>query len=179
MHDDVRYIYIYVSSVAHTEHRTIRILIAPVHVYFVCKHVLTKDTFESKTIHFLWIEWNLVRFGKNIRICVHVLRIVSVFLGRWPKQGAPCWNMAKARWRVETSPKRVRLRPNRATWLVEIGLHLPLATFSDCIPCRGHSARKSTLFGHRWTLVWPDFWHSMSYVIGHSLILQYSSEASF
>ena len=39
--------------------------------------------------------------------------------------------------------------------MVEIGLHLPLATFSDCIPCRGHSARKSTLFGHRCTLVWP------------------------
>ena len=34
-------------------------------------------------------------------------------------------------------------------------LHLPLATFSDCIRCRGHSARKSTLFGHRCTLVWP------------------------
>ena len=39
--------------------------------------------------------------------------------------------------------------------MVEIGLHLPLATFSDCIPCRGHSARKSTLFGHRCTLFWP------------------------
>ena len=39
--------------------------------------------------------------------------------------------------------------------MVEIGLRLPLATFSDWIPCRGHSARKSTLFGHRCTLVWP------------------------
>ena len=39
--------------------------------------------------------------------------------------------------------------------MVEIGLHLPLATFSDGIPCRGHSARKSTLFGHRCTLFWP------------------------
>ena len=63
--------------------------------------------------------------------------------------------MAKTRCRVETSPKRVQLRPNRATRLVEIGLHLPLATFSDGIPCKGHSARKSTLFGHRCTLFWP------------------------
>ena len=39
--------------------------------------------------------------------------------------------------------------------MVEIGLHLPLPTFSDCIPCRGHSARKSTMFGHRCTFVWP------------------------
>ena len=39
--------------------------------------------------------------------------------------------------------------------MVELGLHLPLATFSDCIPCRGHSARKSTLFRHRCTFVWP------------------------
>ena len=33
------------------------------------------------------------------------LRLVHelLILGQWPKQGAPCWNMAKARCRVETS----------------------------------------------------------------------------
>ena len=64
--------------------------------------------------------------------------------GQWPKQGIPCWNMAKARCRVEPRP----LRPNRATRWVEIGRHPLLAVFSDAILCRGHSARQ----GH---LVWP------------------------
>ena len=43
------------------------------------------------------------------------LELLQYKVGQWPKQGAPCWNMAKARCGVETSPKRVQLRPNRAT----------------------------------------------------------------
>ena len=44
-----------------------------------------------------------VFFEKNNRI-IHQQPLVYLFIfGQWPKQGAPCWHMAKARCRVETS----------------------------------------------------------------------------
>ena len=40
--------HMYVSAVTHTEGQTARITIAAVHVSFISKGVLTKDTLESK-----------------------------------------------------------------------------------------------------------------------------------
>ena len=45
----------------------------------------------------------LIPFGVPVHAEGAGIIPAGIIFGQWPKQGAPCWNMAKARCRVETS----------------------------------------------------------------------------
>ena len=82
----------------------------------ICVYLICGSARQTRT----WYEYAAVGGGTNVHSMLFstvnlklffVLNIYQILivvspqnvLGRWPKQGIPCWNLAKARCRVEPS----------------------------------------------------------------------------